>query len=547
MTKLVWLLAAMAAISCGGVSEPESEPDPAVGFSATARPVIEALASGHAASRGQTWDVGSDNSLDPSWILQTPLETYWSQPLASLPVAEPCDGAATCDPDFDLIECTTQADCTYGGACTPVHATVTTPGAAPRSLCVGHSDALYDRVYDLVTTAQELVDISSLEAPEGRFAAALRNALTFLDHSGRSVRVRYAYGAIPGATLAGQALEPDQVVTLIARDLPASSSVQVAVAALRDGPQSWDHAKIIAIDRTTAIVGGHNLLTLDYLQRDPVFDLSMIATGSSAYLADAFVDRLWRFACSPATAELASSITIATAPGAPDPCAALTETTPAAVPNSGTTRIVGVGRLGDIGDNASDDALVALIGAAQTSLRISQQDLGGLGGEWPEPIVAALDAAVGRGVQVQFVMSNIGAFPDGLTGFEATYSNGWTPADVVNELASYAAANASSMPSGMPQLLCQRFSSASLRHDPDDAWPDGSKFANHAKLVIADDAAFYIGSQNLYPANLAEFGFIVDDAGLAGEVVAHYFDDVWAASKRSAVSGPDAATCAISL
>jgi phosphatidylserine/phosphatidylglycerophosphate/cardiolipin synthase-like enzyme len=545
VTRLV-LFAALAMIGCGGVSDPESdEPDPAVGFSATARPVIEALASGHAASRGETWDVSSDNSLDPGWILQTPLEPYWSQPLAALPVAEPCDGAAGCDPDFDLIECTSQADCTYGGTCTPVHATVTSPGAPPRSLCIGHSDGLYDRVYDLVTSAQEIVDISSLEAPEGRFGAALRNALTFLDHSGRAIRVRYAYGAIPGATLTGQALEPDQVVAMIARDLLPSSSVQVAVAALRDGPESWDHAKIIAIDRTTAIVGGHNLLTLDYLQRDPVFDLSMIATGSSAYLADAFVDRLWRFVCSPATAELASAITVATSPGTPDPCAVLTASMPAAVPGTGTTRIVGVGRLGDIGDNASDDALVALIGAAQTSLRISQQDIGGLGGEWPEPIIAALDGAVGRGVDVQFVMSNIGAYPDGLTGFEATYSNGWTPADVVNQLASYAAANPSSMPRGMPQLLCQRFSSASLRHDPDDAWPDGSKFANHAKLVIADDAAFYIGSHNLYPANLAEFGFIVDDAGMAGELVTHYYDDLWAASKRSAISGPDAATCVL--
>ena len=73
-----------------------------------------------------------------------------------------------------------------------------------------------------------------------------------------------------------------------------------------------------------------------------------------------------------------------------------------------------------------------------------------------------------------------------------------------------------------------------------------SKFGNHAKVVIADDAAFYIGSQNLYPANLAEYGFIVDDAGVAADFVTHYFSDIWAASKRSAVSGPGAATCVLS-
>ena len=36
----------------------------------------------------------------------------------------------------------------------------------------------------------------------------------------------------------------------------------------------------------------------------------------------------------------------------------------------------------------------------------------------------------------------------------------------------------------------------------------------HTKFWMVDDAAFYLGSQNLYPNNLAEWGMIIDDAGI---------------------------------
>jgi hypothetical protein len=510
-----------------------SGPDPAAGFSATAAPIIDVLAANHGSARGVTWDVSSDNTLDGNWLIQTPPEADWTLPTAQLPVATPCAGSAGCDPDFDLIECHTQADCIDGGTCTPVHATVTAPGVAPRSLCVGHSDAFVDQIYDLVTTATERVDISSLEPPDGRFTAALHNAFAYLAADGRAITARYIYGVIPGSEEEGATLPPDQVVALLA---PPAGSVELAVAAYRDGPQSWDHAKIVAIDGRTALVGGHNLLTRDYLQRDPVHDLSMQVTGTAAAHATALADALWRFACNPGLGGLASTVTVVRAPGAGDPCQQLGQAVTGA-PGSGTTRIISVGRLGAIGDNAGDDAMLALIGAAHTSLRISQQDIGGLGGVWPQPIVAALDAAVARGVDVQFVMSNVNAFPDGENGFAASYSNGWTPTDVMNALAAAS--------TNMSAALCQHFAAAGLQHAPDAAWPDGVPMANHAKLAVADDAVAYIGSNNLYPANLAEHGFIIDDAAAVAQINAHYFTPLWTASQKSAVSGPSAASCAL--
>ena len=83
------------------------------------------------------------------------------------------------------------------------------------------------------------------------------------------------------------------------RDLGAVSHVRVAVGELRDGPLSWDHAKVIAVDGATAIVGGHNMWTRHYLASAPVHDLSMQVTGSAAAHAMRFVDALWRHTCTP--------------------------------------------------------------------------------------------------------------------------------------------------------------------------------------------------------------------------------------------------------
>ena len=49
--------------------------------------------------------------------------------------------------------------------------------------------------------------------------------------------------------------------------------------------------------------------------------------------------------------------------------------------------MITVGRLGALGDNAADDAIVALVDSAQTTLRLSLQDIGpvGAGAAWPEP------------------------------------------------------------------------------------------------------------------------------------------------------------------
>jgi hypothetical protein len=84
---------------------------------------------------------------------------------------------------------------------------------------------------------------------------------------------------------------------------------------------------------------------------------------------------------------------------------------------------------------------------------------------------------------------------------------------------------------------------APLRFGPDATWPGGRAIANHAKLWMADDRVFYIGSDNLYPVNLQEFGYIVDDQKAAAELIDANWNPLWRWSQRAAVSGDGVERC----
>src|SRR5262249_18042579 len=94
-------------------------------------------------------------------------------------------------------------------------------------------------------------------------------------------------------------------------------------------------------------------------------------------------------------------------------------------------------------------------------------------------------------------------------------------------------------------LICQRFHLAPLRFSSEDAFPDGVPYPLHAKFVMVDDQAFYIGSQNQYDAGLTEFGFMTDDARAGYTVVNTYWKNIWQQSSRRAVSGTEAASCSL--
>jgi phosphatidylserine/phosphatidylglycerophosphate/cardiolipin synthase-like enzyme len=522
--------------------------------------VLAALEVSAPSHLGHTWNVSTDNALDEGWLLQTPPEDTWGKTYEQLTMTTTCK-TADCDPDFQLQRCQAQSDCTLGGRCAEVAATVHAPGGTPQKLCVGHSDSLVDDYYKLIVSGERFVDVTSLTPPDGRFEAAVRNATTYLASTGRAMQVRLLFGDFPVQGV----VNAKAVLASLVRDVPAHSPIHVYVGNYRssDGPRpSWNHSKMVAVDGRAAIVGGHNMWSLHYLGKNPVHDLSLELHGSAAADAHRFANEQWRYTCSHRSliTYLTWSVWANDDAGGKigDRCPPQYDLP--AVSGPGKATMIAVGRLAGIdgsgGSNQSDTAMLALLGAATRTIRLSLQDLGpptvpGLGlplGHWPEKTFDQLTRAIARGVDVYIVVSDQHAVAGGLAAVDAPYNNGWSTTDVAKQIQKYMIDHPQpNDPSGaeLRALLCRKLHVAPLRFSTEDRFPDGAAYPNHAKLILVDEQAFYLGSQNLYDANLTEYGYIVDDARAAADLVRGYWSKLWQYSQARAVTGSEAERCVL--
>src|SRR5208282_4213527 len=138
----------------------------------------------------------------------------------------------------------------------------------------------------------------------------------------------------------------------------------------------------VAIDGQKALVGGHNLYSRDYLDADPIQDISMELEGPAAVDAHHFGDALWGFVCTNAGSH--SEVTSF------EYQAGAAQTGPGCLPamhlsHPDTGRLLGgvpvlaIGRLasGITADfaNQSELARDLLLGAARQTIRMAQQDI----------------------------------------------------------------------------------------------------------------------------------------------------------------------------
>jgi len=61
----------------------------------------------------------------------------------------------------------------------------------------------------------------------------------------------------------------------------------------------------------------------------------------------------------------------------------------------------------------------------------------------------------------------------------------------------------------------------------DQWWPSGEPVGTHTKSFIVDDECYYLGSQNLYNCNHAEWGYIVDNQREAEKYLEEYWNHMW--------------------
>ncbi|PRH77154.1 phospholipase [Streptomyces solincola] len=441
-----------------------------------------------------------------------------------------------------------------------------TPGCWGDPRCRDRSDTrrLLARIESTVASATSTVDISTLVPPfpDGEFQDALVAGLRAAVGQGRTLRVRVLAGTNPVSLLT---VSPSSYRDeLLERLGSAAERVTLQVAAMTSSLEalSWNHSKLLVVDGARVLTGGVNYWSGDYVDTGhPVSDVDLALAGPAASSGTHFLDRLWKWTC----ANIGLRVRFASSAGTR--CLPEMARYNPPVPAAGDLSVIGVGGLGvgiqqrdpastyqpvlpdadrarclfnirpDYTNsdrdyetvNPEEPALRELVRTATRNVVISQQDLNGQCPPLPRYDIRLLQTLAQKlvaGVKVRIVVS------DPLTRASG-YSTIFSLSELSNPLRGEVARLTGSA-SRARTVMCRNLQLASLRVSPARTWADGRGYALHHKVVSVDDSAFYIGSKNLYPAWLQDYGYMVEDASAAGQLDSELLAPEWQYSQAAA-------------
>ncbi|MFF7358677.1 MULTISPECIES: phospholipase D-like domain-containing protein [Streptomyces] len=458
-----------------------------------------------------------------------------------------------------------------------------TPGCWGDAQCRDRAGSrnLLARMTGNIARATRTVDISSLAPfPDGAFQDAIVAGLKSSVAAGHHLKVRVLVGAAP---LYHLNVRPSKYLDDLRAKLgPAADALTIDVASMTTSKTafSWNHSKLLVVDGETAITGGINDWKGDYLDTaHPVTDVDLALSGPAAGTAGRYLDQLWDWTCRNRTN--VASVWYAASGGADCQAGMERETNPRAVPATGDVPVVAVGGLGvgvkdsdpsstwrpslpdtagtrcavGLHDNTNGDrdydtvnpeesALRSLISSATEHIEISQQDLNATCPPLPRydtRVYDALAAKLAAGVKVRIVVSdpaNRGAVGSG------GYSQIKSLSEISDVLRSRLA-KVTGDEQGARDALCGNLQLAPLRGSASEKWSDGHPYAQHHKLIAVDGSAFYIGSKNLYPAWLQDFGYIVESPAAARQLDGALLQPQWSYSRSSATVDYERGICRI--
>ena len=430
----------------------------------------------------------------------------------------------------------------------------------------------------IIGNAETVADITSLAplAYDG-FRQAIIDGAADAQKAGRRPLIRMLWGRSPAAPFS------DSKLRTLQRDVQAAAPDVRVVAALMANTlvangYSWNHSKIVAADSKVAWTSGINLWSDSYLQStNPVTDLGVVVEGPAAASANEFADLLWNLSCRKEGSIVRYSITIVPAKGGAGGCPAKAAPAAPASPQ-GDIPVMAVGRAGYIdtglktgrkdpqevsradrrdsgcilpplpnpmngdpewdGNNPSDTALRALIDSAESKVVISQQNLIFPCAKDPSYDVRLIDAIARKvrdGVQVTIAISDEGA----KINFSEQY--GGSPQaslDLVMKRLEKLMGSASLARAAARRSL----DVAPFRFSTLNRWVASTTPSLHAKVIAVDDEAVLVGSQNAYPNQLQEFGYIIEDSRAMADMKRTFLDplEFWARKGSLSEGGKDA-------
>lgn len=457
-----------------------------------------------------------------------------------------------------------------------------TPGCWGDAQCTdtGALQHYADTIREDISRARHWVDITTLVTyPDGVFQEAIVAGIKSAYAAAPQVQIRILGGTPPvmGNFNTSFSETAAAYMTRLKADLGAiADNVKISVAGVETSwLYSWNHSKIIAVDGRTSIVGGHNMWEAAYGQvENPISDLTMRLEGQAAKSAHTFADLLWAFTCRWSDGVVNSTfyVDLVSTQASGNVCPVAFSAP--AIAYNGNASVLALGGLGfgmdvpggqqgglsDANDSEADcswffadyvndnqeytvanpeeEGLRAFINSATDSVFISQQDLIApcappfANSYYDARLFDVLADKLNQGVKVQIVVSTPGAKQSLL----APYSNMKKMTEISDILIRKIKQRASVSESQAKAVMCQSLQLAPLRIASGvGTWANGNSIGNHSKTIAVDGAAFYIGSKNLYPATLQDFGYIVEDVDAANEYFQSYQNPMWQNSKSSAV------------
>lgn len=429
------------------------------------------------------------------------------------------------------------------------------------------SRRLLDKMREDISKAKQSVDISTLAPfPNGAFQDAITAGLKESVRQGNRLQVRILVGAAP--IYHANVIPSSYRDELIAKLGPAAADVTLNVASMTTSKTgfSWNHSKLVVVDGGTVITGGINSWKDDYLDTaHPVNDVDLALSGPAAGSAGRYLDTLWDWTCrnksSWASVWFASSGGADCMPTLPRPAApagggdvpalavgglgvGIRQNDPASafkpvLPTASDTKCgVGVHDYTNADRdydtvNPEESALRALVASATSHVEISQQDVHATCPPLPRYDVRLYDtlaAKLAAGVKVRIVVSDP-------ANRGAVGSGGYSQIKSLNEVSDALRGRLTALTGDERKsktAMCQNLQLATARAADAPAWADGKPYAQHHKLVSVDDAAFYIGSKNLYPSWLQDFGYVVESPSAARQLADSLLAPQWKYSQATA-------------
>ncbi|OEU07264.1 hypothetical protein FRACYDRAFT_251375 [Fragilariopsis cylindrus CCMP1102] len=446
-----------------------------------------------------------------------------------------------------------------------------------------HSNGFVDKMFDVMSKTTKWCDFMSLAPPyeggkDDYFLKKMKEALKNVAGNAKGkepiiVRLMFGWGYGESHPPRFGPIDCDLWMKKFTEELPEDANIQLWVGAWRYG-QSWNHAKIIAVDGKYLHTGGHNVWSKSYLENKPVHDISIEMEGHATHDAHLFSNTQWewiQYRRGTFWGRILSSIpswvpmlTFHRADISEYPIGRQLRFPPLYKrsivdkykPSSVSVPVFSVGRQAALVDGFSaffsrdqpaavaDAAFVAMFGSATNTIRMSLQDLGPAGGPkygrlgglilgWPteyfKPMVRAI---LKRGVVIQIVLSNRKT-PENSFGYpiNEVYSKiikcmkKEFPNEVTNTILK-------------EEIIGKKLCISYIRHkggntyyqDEKEEPEEDNEIYNHPKFIIIDDVCSYTGSQNLYRSDLAEWGIIIDDADITAGMMEDYWNPLWKAS-----------------